>query len=76
MFTLLIKISLSRKVGSKSLCCVPLSKNFSPLTLSLNQNGWISFFSEPLLKKTLFLFNSIFILGTENYLKFNFNQHK
>ena len=50
ILTLLIVISLFKNVGSNSLCCVPLSKNCSPFTLSLSQNGCISLFSEPLLK--------------------------
>ena len=45
-----IEMSLFKNVGSNNLCCVPLSKNFSPFTLSLSQNGCISLFSLPLLK--------------------------
>ena len=39
ILTLFIETSLLKKVGSKSLCWVPLSKYFSPFTLSLNQKG-------------------------------------
>ena len=45
-----INISLLKVVGSNSRCCVPLSKNSSPSTLSLNQKGCISFLIKPLLK--------------------------